>query len=251
MEQIRRRADEDRSRLTLLGEFSLRVGRGPGDPLASELPRGVQRLVAHLGLSGRVDRTVVAGRLWPDVAEERAHASLRSALWRLRRVAPGLVDTSGGALGLAAGVRVDVQDLQDWAERVRDPRQSAGRGTLPDPSLLGDLLPGWYDDWVLLERDRLLQLRLHALETAAVRLASVGLAGEALQAAHLALRAEPLRESAHRTVVRVHLSEGNLAEAMRAYEACRDLLRRELGVPPTEQMTRLVDGVARMRRLAS
>lgn len=251
MEQIRRGTNEDRPRVTLLGGLTLRVGRGPGDPPAGELPRGAQRLVAQLGLSGRMDRMVVAGRLWPDVDEERAHASLRSALWRLRKIAPGLVDTSGGALGLADGVRVDVLELQDWAERVRDPRQSTGRGALPDASLLGDLLPGWYDDWVLLERDRLLQLRLHALETAAVRLASVGLTGEALQAAYLAIRAEPLRESAHRTVVRVHLSEGNLAEALRAYESFRDLLRRELGVPPTEQMTRLVDSVDRMRRLAS
>ncbi|MGY1709828.1 BTAD domain-containing putative transcriptional regulator [Geodermatophilus sp. SYSU D00758] len=251
MDRIACTAPGGRMRLTLLGGFTLRAGGVAGRPADGELPRAVQRLVAQLGLAGPTDRTVVAGRLWPDVCEERAHASLRSALWRLRRSAPGIVAPSGGALSLAPGVRVDVRDLQAWAERVRDPRSGTAGTALPDPSLLGDLLPGWYDDWVLLERDRLLQVRLHALEAAAERMISAGRAGEALQAAHLAIRAEPLRESAHRTVVRAHLAEGNLAEALRAHAAFRDLLRRELGVPPTEQMTRLVQDIARPHRLAS
>lgn len=239
------------ARITLLGGFALRVGGAAGSLDSGELPRAVQRLVAQLGLAGPTDRAVVAGRLWPEVPEQRAQASLRSALWRLRRVAPGLVVPSGGALRLDPGVQVDVRELLAWAERLRDPRSGAEQAVVPDPSLLGDLLPGWYDDWVLLERDRLLQVRLHALEAAAERLTSVGRAGEALQAAHLAIRAEPLRESAHRTVVRAHLAEGNLAEALRSYAAFRDLLHRELGVPPTEHMARLVQGIARGHRLAS
>jgi DNA-binding SARP family transcriptional activator len=237
--------------VTLLDGFCIRAVGARGGEAAGDLPHAVQRLVAHLCLAGRPARTAVAGRLWPDVCEEKAHASLRSALWRLRRVASDLVDTSGGCLRLAAGVRVDVRELHGWAERVLDPRTSADRVGLPDPGLLGDLLPGWYDDWVLLERDRLQQLRAHSLEAAAVRLGAAGRHGEALQAAHLAIRAEPLRESAHRTVVRVHLAEGNVAEALRAYELFRDLLREELGIPPTEQMTRLLHGVPRLRRVAS
>jgi DNA-binding SARP family transcriptional activator len=223
------------SHVTLLDGFSVRAARGAG-----ELPRSVQRVVAHLCLAGRPARAAVSGSLWPDVPEDRAQASLRSALWRLHRTAPGLVDASHDTLRLTVGVRIDVHELSGWAERVCDPRTAADRVTLPRPALLGDLLPGWYDDWVLLERDRLHQLRLHALETVATRLSSVGRHAEALQAAHLAIRAEPLRESAHRTVVRVHLAEGNLAEAMRAHAAFRDLLARELGVPPTHQMEELV-----------
>ncbi|MBM7809040.1 DNA-binding SARP family transcriptional activator [Geodermatophilus bullaregiensis] len=201
--------------------------------------------------AGRPARTAVSGSLWPDVPEDRAQANLRSALWRLRRSAPGLVEVSGGTLRLAVGVRTDVRELRTWVERACDPRAGGDRVTLPHPALLGDLLPGWYDDWVLLERDRLAQLRLRALETVAGRLAAAGRHGEALQAAYLAIRSEPLRESAHRTVVRVHLAEGNLAEALRAHDVFRDLLRDELGVPPTEQMTQLVRGAARLRRAAS
>ncbi|MGK5110688.1 MULTISPECIES: AfsR/SARP family transcriptional regulator [unclassified Geodermatophilus] len=240
-----------RPRVTLLDGFSVRGARTPGAPVAGELPRAVQRVVAHLCLAGRPARAAVAGRLWPDVPEDRAQASLRSALWRLRRCAPELVDASGGLLRLAAGVGTDVRELHAWAERVCDPRTATGRVTLPHAALLGDLLPGWYDDWVLLERDRLQQLRLHALETVAARLAAAGRPAAALEAAYLAIRAEPLRESAHRTVVRVHLAEGNVAEALRAHDVFRDLLSDELGVPPTARMTGLVQGLPRLRRIAS
>ncbi|MGY1640611.1 BTAD domain-containing putative transcriptional regulator [Geodermatophilus sp. SYSU D00703] len=230
-------------RVELLDGFTLRpVCRSP--QLADGvLPRGVQRLVAFLGLSRRPARPAVAGQLWPDVPEDRAQASLRSALWRLRRATPGLVEASGGALSLAAGVRVDVRELHCWTERALEPRTRVDQLTLPVPPLRGDLLPGWYDDWVLLERERLRQHRMHALEAVAARFAAAGRHGAAVQAAHLAIQAEPLRESAHRTLVRVHLAEGNLAEALRAYHFFRDMLRNELGVPPTEQMTRLVQGL--------
>jgi DNA-binding SARP family transcriptional activator len=119
---------------------------------------------------------------------------------------------------------------------------------VPDAALLGELLPGWYDDWVLLERERLRQLRMQALEAVAARLAFLGRHCEALEAAYAAVRAEPLRESAHRTVVRVHLAQGNLAEALRAYDFFRTMVEDELGVPPTEQMTRLVQDIPRLRR---
>ena len=156
---------------------------------------------------------------------------------------------SGSTLRLAADVRVDVRDLDDWARRAIAPAPGADDVPVPDAALLGDLLPGWYDDWVLLERERLRQLRMQALEAVAARLALLGRHGEALEVAYAAVRAEPLRESAHRTVVRVHLAEGNMAEAIRAYWLFRTMLRDELDVLPTEQMTRLVQQIPRLRRV--
>jgi DNA-binding SARP family transcriptional activator len=215
------------------------------------MPRGAQRLVAHLCLSGRPARAAIAGHLWPDVPEDHALGSLRSTLWRLHKVAPGLIDVSGDALSLAAGVRVDVRELSDWAERVRDPHASVEDVTVPPAVLRGDLLPGWYDDWVLLERERVRQLRLHTLEALAVRLLAVGRLADALEVAYEAVRAEPLRESAHRTVVRVHLAEGNLVEAVRAHGRFREMLWDELGVHPSELMTRLLRGANHPGRAAS
>src|SRR4051812_2977118 len=108
-------------RVTLLDGFALELAplHAPSDQ--PDLPHGVQRLVAHLGLSTRSIRAAVAGILWPDVPEEHAQGSLRSALWRLQKVAPGLVEATGGWLALAREVSVDVRELGDWARLVKDP----------------------------------------------------------------------------------------------------------------------------------
>jgi DNA-binding SARP family transcriptional activator len=229
------------TRVTLLDGFALRLG-DPRSPLC-DLPRAVQRLVARLSLSRCPDRNVIAGQLWPDVPEDHAHGSLRSALWRLKRVAPGMVEVSAGSLVLAEGVGVDVRELETWASRVLDPRVRGDDVAVPGEALLGELLPGWYEDWVLLERERLRQLRMHALEALADKLVVAGRFGEALEAAHAAVQEEPLRESAHRAVVRVHLAEGNLAEADRAYESFREVLADTLGVAPTPSLTALLASV--------
>jgi DNA-binding SARP family transcriptional activator len=236
------------ARVVLIDGFGLHLGAPRRPETVVDLPRGVQRLVAYLGLSRRPARSAVAGALWPEASESLAHSSLRSSLWRLQKASPGLVDVSGGALALAGGVRVDVRELTTWAQVALDPRTDVD-GVLPfDVGRSGDLLPGWYDDWVLLEREGLRQLWMHAFEALADKLSRAGRYGEAVQAAHTAIRAEPLRETAHRALVRTHLAEGNVTEAFRAYESFRAFLLGELGVAPTATMQALVSGVRRSSR---
>jgi DNA-binding SARP family transcriptional activator len=226
--------------VALLEGFSLEFGRCGGGE-SEGLPRGVQRLVAFLGVSRQPPRTAVAGLLWPDVTEAHAQGSLRSALWRLHKVAPGLIQACRDTLSLADGVQVDVRELTCWAQRAFDPTASVDDLAAAQPRLQGDLLPGWNDDWVLLERERLRQLRMHALEALADRLTTAGRYAEAVQAAYVAVQAEPLRESAHRTLIRVHLTEGNVSEAVRAYQSFRTMLADELGVAPSRLMCDLVN----------
>jgi len=72
-----RRVDLVPAQVNLLEGFTVRpAGRRPGATV-EDLPRGVQRLVAHVCLSGRPARAAIAGHLWPDVPEEHAHGSLR------------------------------------------------------------------------------------------------------------------------------------------------------------------------------
>jgi DNA-binding SARP family transcriptional activator len=237
--------------VTLLDGFALDLGSEGTTSSIDVLPPDVQRLVAQLSLCRGPAQPAVAGRLWPDVPVTEAEGVLRWALCWLQEAVPGLLDFSGGGMALTAGVLVDVRELTGWARRVLAEGADGGDLDVPAALLSGELLAGWYDDWVVLERDRLRQLRMRTLEVVAVRLAAAGRHGEALRAAHAAVREEPLRESAHRVVVAVHLAEGNVAEAVRTREEFRALLLDEMGVAPTEQMARLFCGIPQPRRAAS
>jgi DNA-binding SARP family transcriptional activator len=230
--------------VTLLGGFLVQVDGRPGNEgVVEELPHGLQRLVAQLSLTGRPARSAIAGQLWPEIPEAHAQRNLRTALWRLQKAVPGLLHVSGGALSLAREVRVDVQELSAWAQRaIRADMQV--HGLVLHTGVHGELLPGWYDDWVLNERARLRQLCMHACEAVADQLSRVDRFGEAVQAAYSAIRAAPLRESAHRVLIRVHLAEGNVGEALLAYERFRALLADDLGIQPSRLMEELMENPA-------
>lgn len=221
--------------LSLLGRWQLRRD-GAAVPVAA----GAQRLIALVALSGPKSRTAIAGTLWPNGTERRALGSLRTTLWRLQAAGLRVLTADDGTLDLAPGVRVDVHEFLACARTVaRGLGDPGARATVV--VLRGDeLLPGWYDDWVLLERERIHQLRLHALEAISDQLLRNGRHADALEAALAAVRAEPLRESARRAAVRVHLAERNPTEAVREYNAFRELLRSELGVKPSTAFTGLL-----------
>lgn len=208
------------------------------------MPLSAQRVVAFLALHERpLHRVHVAGSLWLDTSEERANASLRTALWRLRRPGRALVEATASHIGLGQSVAVDVRETADCAHRVLD-SCNHGRSDLSRLCCAGELLPDWYDDWVLIERERFRQLRLHALEALCAELAEAGDYPGATEAGLAAVAAEPLRESAHRLLMEAHLREGNLGEALRQYELYRRLLLEHLGLQPSPRMRDLVKAVA-------
>ncbi|SCL35267.1 DNA-binding transcriptional activator of the SARP family [Micromonospora nigra] len=222
-------------RLHLLGGFRL-----THDDQPVVVPRGLQRVIALIGLRPGATRSHLAGLLWPDAAEDRALSSLRTALWRLRQDPCCPLTTTTDTVRLDPAVGVDVDDLVDTAVRVREGQDPHGATAALDAGR-HDLLPGWYDDWVLADRERLRQLRLHMLEQVAGQYLAAGRHGEALDAALEAMAAEPLRETPHRLVVRIHLAEGNAFEAVHAYYVYRDLLLRELRLEPSPAMSALLD----------
>jgi DNA-binding SARP family transcriptional activator len=223
-----------RARLTLLGRWRLLRA---GTPVT--LSRNGQRLVAFLALSGPRDRDFVAGTLWSDSSQLRAHANLRNALWRLRRAGGELVSATPDQLGLS-GTSIDVDDLITYAtDLLNDPAapiDARRSGLLAGPGLL----PGWYEDWVQEQRDRLDQLRVEALERLSARLLSARLLALAAETARAAIRLDPLRESARCRLIDAQLAESNLAGAVREYRQFHTLLTRELGVAPSRRITALV-----------
>ncbi|HEX9336086.1 MAG TPA: bacterial transcriptional activator domain-containing protein, partial [Pseudonocardiaceae bacterium] len=95
------------------------------------------------------------------------------------------------------------------------------------------------DDWLMSERERFRQLRIHGLEALAGKLITAGSHGAAVEAALGAIRADPFRESAYRLLISAYLAEGSQLEARRQYSAYRDLLRTELGLEPSEEFAAL------------
>jgi DNA-binding SARP family transcriptional activator len=197
------------------------------------------RILAYLSLqSGDVARGALASVLWPDVPRERALGNLRSALWRLppgARLAVAETSTSlrlgeqvacdlGPVLRGAPATSTDLPDVLAWAWR-------------------DELLVGWYDDWVLAAREALQIRRAVLLEGLATASSRSGRDWEALTFATLAVAAQPLRESAHRALLRAHLELGHDQEAVGLYRDFGRVLRQELGVGPSIETAALMAAV--------
>ena len=206
-----------------------------------DLPAGAQRLIAFLALAdGRVGRDHVAYSLWPDADELRAQANLRSALWRARQADGGLIESTSGRLRLGRHTYVDARAALRASQDVLAGREVGAAEVVHRTLTAGDLLSDWYDSWVIEHRERLRQLRLHALEALSLRQLESGEVAAAIESALAAVAAEPLRESAHRALIRAHLTEANNAEALRQYERFRSLLFRELGIWPSARLEELM-----------
>ncbi|MCU1534452.1 MAG: hypothetical protein JWR53_933 [Glaciihabitans sp.] len=228
--------------ISLLGTFALRVGGNTVAPLSI----GSQRLLVFLALHDRaVARIAMAGAMWPEATEERAGISLRSALSRLDIATRDAILSASAGLSLADTVAVDLRDAQALARRL----MQAGDGTDVAEADLGqaavaalslELLPDWYDDWVVAEAEEWRQLRMNALEAQARILTLRGRLPEAAVAARAAIKVEPLRESGYAALIRVYLAEGNQSEALRVFDRYRELLDSVLGLTPTSLLSDLV-----------
>jgi len=226
--------DIDAVKLQLLGNFAVLVA---GSAVA--VPPAGQRVLARLALGGgTATRSAVAGTLWPDHTQARAQANLRGAVWRMPAAVRRRLVLGPSTVALGDGWDVDVADAERLARGLPapEPETSAER-------FRHDLLPDWDEPWLLVERERYRQLRLHALEDLAEAELASGCPLGAVDRALLAVTAEPLRESAQALLLRGHLAAGNRAAARAGYDAFRALLAAELGVAPSAELSALVAGL--------
>jgi DNA-binding SARP family transcriptional activator len=231
--------------LTLMSGFELRVDDAPVD-----VPSNAQRVLAYLALRDRPQsRLHVASALWLDLTEARAAANLRTALWRLHGLRDRLIWSGGNSIGLAGDVDVDLSRVVREARALIEPYDVATT-SFGEPAVVsvdhfaGDLLPEWDEDWILFERERLRQLRIHAMEALARRFRALGRMAEAVDAGLSAVSADPMRESAHRVLIEAHLAEGNVADARRQFDQFRQLLWDALALVPSAELCRLVGVLA-------
>ena len=228
------------TRICLLQRFDFQIG---GESLGS-LAAGSQRLLAFLALhSTTVARDTMAGTMWPDSSEQRAGISLRSALSRLDTVSRNSILSASAGLSLVDTVTVDLREAQEIAGRLLKPSSQIEDDDLDAQAvklLSSDVLPGWYDDWVVSEAEDWLMMRMNALEAQSAELLKRKRYAAAAGSARAAINAEPLRESATASLIRVHLAEGNQSDALRIFNRYRELLRKVLNLEPTAMLTDLV-----------
>lgn len=237
--------------LKLFGGFQARLE--PGLPIT--LPtRKAQALLAYLALhpDPAPHRDSLAALLWPDRTDEQARASLRHAVYELRRAlagSPGVLRTEGDTVAVAAGLL----DLEVAAfTRLLDegtPEALAQAAAL----YRGDLLAGLHvaeEPWEAWLREARERLREQAGDGLARLLAHQRKAEQleaAVRTAGQLVALDPLQEPAHRTLMRLHAQLGQRAAALRQYQHCVGVLRSELGVEPEAETRQLYQEILQQR----
>ncbi|HYX51428.1 MAG TPA: BTAD domain-containing putative transcriptional regulator [Ktedonobacteraceae bacterium] len=228
--------------MNLLGTFLIASDHIPLTSI--EVPR-LQSLLAYLVLHRGVpqSRTSLASMLWPDSTEEQAHTNLRNLLYKLRQALPDseqylIVNRHMLMWQDNDCWTMDVQEFEqavniaEQAELMED--YAMARQALANAMELyrGNLLPGCYDEWILQERERLSQMYLGVIEKLLHLQEREGDLQGAIRIAQRLLREDPLQEGSYRHLMRLYANSGNRAAAVRAYQNCVAVLKRELGVEP-------------------
>ena len=222
--------------ISLLHGFSVEAPLGRADVLRSTPAR---RLLAYLATQGQPRaRDYVAFTLWPETGERQANQNLRTAVWEVREHVPAVLCSDQDRLALASGVDVDFDRMRAMARSVVSIPVDGVESVID--RFAQELLPDWYDEWLVPARDRWLEARLHALDALAARLSGLGQHGLAIDAAVASVAIDPLRESSRRALILAHLAEGNQAAAKRAFERFREVLRDDLGVTPPPELAALL-----------
>jgi DNA-binding SARP family transcriptional activator len=237
--------------LTLLGGFHARLDPGPAFALPT---RKAQALLTYLARPiGQVHpRGKLAALLWGGIREESARASLRQALFSIRRALSehhGVLRQEGDALGLdPAGAEVDATVFED-AVAEGTPKALALAASLYQ----GDLLSGFalteppFEEWLIGERERLRELALEGLAKLLVQQRRGGETEVAVQTALRLLTLDPLQEPVHRALMRLYAALGRRGAALRQYQHCVSVLGRELGIEPEAETKALYQDILRQR----
>ena len=240
-------------RLELLGGFQLYSAEREPIVLSARKPRA---LLAYLALDVRRahSRERLAALLWPDSSEMQARTSLRQALTALRRAlgdaAAALIAADVEAVALAPDAFV--LDVTEFERGIEVGTTDALRSSLA--LYRGDLLDGVsaesasFEQWLAAERERLRALAVRGLASLLDHQQQSGLADRALETATRLVGLDPLREEAHRALMRLYLQQGRQVEALKQYQLLRQTLARELGVTPEPQTEQLYREMLLQRR---
>jgi predicted ATPase/DNA-binding SARP family transcriptional activator len=252
--------------LSVLGSFEVTA---QGQPITGFATDKVRALLAFLALEPQRPhrREILAGLLWPDIADSLALTNLRQTLHRLREALTKAVPGAGNTLFTVTrqtiqlnltGCVVDVVEFEALltATATHDHPALAScdaclaRLTQAISYYRGELLAGFgladaaaFEEWLLLRRESLHHQALLTLSQLAVAHETRGEWELAHRYATRQLALEPYREEAHRQVMRLLARRGLVHQALAQYDACRRLLREALRVDPDPETVALVDQI--------
>jgi DNA-binding SARP family transcriptional activator len=216
-----------------------------------------RKLLVYLILyaSRQHTRNKLIGIFWPDQSEERARKALSQAIWHIRKTIPDIVVSDGEQISLSSKIdlSIDTQIIEQKTKKWLNvsPIVPEGKEALIQVVDLyrGELLEGYYDDWILLERERLrnlyqqtLEQLLHAEKTSENYL-------QALDYAQKILILDPLHENMHREIMRLYYSLDRPEAAIQQYNTCCQILQSELDLEPEPETTALAKEIIRRGKL--
>ncbi len=220
--------------------------------------RKAEALLAYLALPAGTPhrRDALMGLLWGDRGERQARHSLSQTLFSLRRALAENSDTAAEVL-IADGDTVMLDAARVYVDAAAFERAL----TATDPDALaaaadlyrGELLQGLhlrelaFQDWLATERSRLREGALGIFQRLMAHHQRRGALDAAVQAAVRLLSIDPLQEEFQRALMRLYAAQGRPAAALRQYESCAEILRRELGEEPEPETRSLRDEIARQR----
>jgi len=238
--------------LTLFGSFGVRA---PNEAAINLLGQKEQALLAFLALSPGTThaRDKLASLLWSDRGDPQARDSLKHALTNLRQCLQSA--DSPAIIADRQSVRLDPAAVSTDVAAFERLLRAGTPDSIEQAVALyrGDLLDGIsirddaFEDWLLLERQRLRRLLEEALATLMARAMAAGERGRTEAAARRLLTLDPLREAAGRALMQLHAARGEAAQALRLYEILRERLQQELGAKPEPETTRLHDAIREHR----
>lgn len=217
----------------LLGTLEVELDGAGIDSPPSQRPWAV---FAYLALAQRpVSRAELASRFWPDVLDQSARASLRSALWALRRALGDclVVDRERVWLRPDPDLWIDAREFERLAV-----------DSSPEDALAlcrGELLEGMEDEWALAARERHREQVIGLLERLASECDERGAVRDAIDWTRREVERAPFDEEAHRRLISRLDAVGDRAGALRVYRTLAERLRRELGVAASGQTRELIE----------
>jgi DNA-binding SARP family transcriptional activator/predicted ATPase len=242
-------------RIDMLGGFRMSC---KGAQVTAVNTSRMQALLAYLLLNAgsAVPRQELAFLFWPDSSEPQARTNLRQLLHHFRSAWPAVEDYIESEARLVrwrteAPFTFDVSEFEaalvraDEAHR-REDSPTERRDLLGCLQLYrGDLLPGMNDEWIETPRERLKQKYYAVLERLIALCERAGDYRAAIRHAESLLSQDPFQETVYQAIMRLHGLNGDRAEALRAYERCATVLRRELGVEPGIRTRQIRDQISK------